>query len=104
MAIGWVVLDKTDSVFLAAATFAVRQAPQLVAAPFGGAVADRFSSGRILQTYGIFRFIVLGLMALIAANDLEPLWAIYVLLIFAGIGGSFELPAMQRLITGSVPR
>ena len=104
LAIGWVVLDKTDSVFLAAATFAVRQAPQMVAAPFGGAVADRFSSGRILQIYGIFRFVVLGLMALVAANDLEPLWAIYVLLIFAGIGGSFELPAMQRLVTGSVPR
>ena len=104
LAIGWVVLDKTDSVFLAAATFAVRQAPQMVAAPFGGAVADRFSSGRILQIYGIFRFVVLGLMALVAASDLEPLWAIYVLLIFAGIGGSFELPAMQRLVTGSVPR
>ena len=39
LAIGWVVLDKTDSVFLAAATFAVRQAPQMVAAPFGAMAA-----------------------------------------------------------------
>ncbi len=104
LAIGWVVLEETGSVFLAAATFAVRQAPQLVAAPFGGAVADRFSRGRILFFYGSFRFIILGSMALIAANGLQPLWGIYVLLAFAGIGSSFELPATQGLVTGSVPR
>ncbi len=104
LAIGWVVLDETGSVFLAAATFAVRQAPQLIAAPIGGAVADRFSRGKVLFIYGIYRFVVLGLIALVAANGLEPLWVLFVLLVFAGIGGSFELPATQGLVTGAVPR
>jgi MFS family permease len=104
LAIGWVVLDETGSVFLAAATFAVRQAPQLIAAPIGGAVADRFSRGKVLFIYGIYRFAVLGLIALVAANGLEPLWVLFVLLVFAGLGGSFELPATQGLVTGAVPR
>jgi MFS family permease len=104
LAIGWVVLEETDSVFLAAATFAVRQAPQLVVSPIAGAVADRFHRGRVLFAFGVMRFGVLGAMAYVAANGLEPLWLIFALLAFSGVVGSFELPAMQGLITGSVPR
>nr|MCS5642491.1 MFS transporter [Dehalococcoidia bacterium] len=104
LAVGWVVLNETDSVFLTAATFAVRQAPQLFAAPIGGALSDRFSRGKILLLTGLYKALVLSFMAMIAANGLEPLWLMFVLLGLSGIGHSFEIPCVQGMVTGSVPR
>ena len=104
LATGWVVLHETDSVFLTAATFAVRQAPQLIAAPIGGAISDRFSRGKVLFFAGIYKLMVLSILAFIAANGLEPLWLVFVILAFSGIGHSFEIPSIQGMVTGSVPR
>jgi MFS family permease len=104
LATGWVVLAETDNVFLTAATFAVRQAPQLVAAPIGGAISDRFSRGKILFFAGVYKLLILSLLAWIAANGLEPLWLVFVILAFSGIGHSFEIPSIQGMVTGSVPR
>ncbi|MCX8276996.1 MAG: MFS transporter [Dehalococcoidia bacterium] len=104
LATGWVVLNETESVFLTAATFAVRQAPQLIAAPIGGAISDRFSRGKILLFTGIYKAIVLSALAVIAANGLEPLWLVFVILAFSGVGHSFEIPTIQGMVTGSVPK
>ena len=104
LATGWVVLNETNNVFLTAATFAVRQAPQLIAAPIGGAISDRFSRGKILFLAGVYKLIILSILAVIAANGLEPLWLVFVILAFSGIGHSFEIPSIQGMVTGSVPR
>jgi MFS family permease len=104
LATGWVVLAETDSVFLAAASFAARQAPQLIVAPIAGAISDRYSRGKVMLFTGIYRAIVLTALAVIAANGLEPLWLIFVILGFSGIGHSFEIPTVQGMVTGSVPR
>ena len=104
LAVGWLVLTETDSVFLVAATFAVRQAPQLIAAPIGGALADRFSRGHILFVSGAYRLLVLSILAFVAANGLDPLWPLFLLLSLSGVGHSFEIPAVQGMVTGSVPR
>lgn len=104
LATGWVVLNETNNVFLTAATFAVRQAPQLIAAPIGGAISDRFSRGKILFLAGVYKLIILSILAFIAANGLEPLWLVFVILAFSGIGHSFEIPSIQGMVTGSVPR
>jgi len=104
LATGWVVLNETNNVFLTAATFAVRQAPQLVAAPIGGAISDRFSRGKILFFAGVYKLVILSILAYIAANGLEPLWLVFVILAFSGIGHSFEIPSIQGMVTGSVPR
>ncbi len=53
---------------------------------------------------GIYKAVVLSALALIAANDLEPLWLVFVILAFSGIGQSFEIPAVQGMVTGCVPR
>lgn len=104
LATGWVVLNETDSVFLAAASFAVRQAPQLIFAPIGGAASDRFSRGKIMLITGIYKAVVLSALAAVAMNNLEPLWLVFVILAFSGVGHSFEIPSVQGMVTGSVPR
>lgn len=104
LATGWVVLNETDSVFLTAAAFAVRQAPQLIAAPIGGAISDRFPRGQIMLITGLYKLLVLSVLALVAANGLEPLWLVFVILAFSGVGHSFEIPAIQGMVTSAVPR
>jgi len=104
LATGWIVLAETESVFLTAATFAIRQVPQLVTAPIAGAFADRYSRGTILLLIEMYKALILGVLALLATNNLEPLWLVFVALAFSGIGHSFELPSTQGLVTGSVPK
>ncbi|MBT5253265.1 MAG: MFS transporter, partial [Chloroflexi bacterium] len=52
----------------------------------------------------IYKALILTALAIIAANGLEPLWLVFVILGFSGVGQSFELPAIQGMVTSSVPR
>ena len=104
LAAGWLILTETDSVFLTAASFAVRQAPGLIAAPIAGAMSDRMPRSRLLAIAAAFRAVLLALLALFALSGLEPLWVAFVLIALAGVAHSFETPCTQALVTDSVPR
>ncbi len=104
LAVGWLVLEQTDSVLLSAATFAVRSAPAIIAAPIGGAVADRFPRKRLLPLTALIRATAIVLTALVALNGFSNPWPIFVLIAIEGVVNSFEMPAKQGLITDIVPR
>ena len=104
LAAGWLILTETDSVFLTAVSFAVRQAPGLIAAPIAGALSDRMPRSRLLGIAAAFRAVLLALLALFALSGLEPLWVAFVLIALAGVAHSFETPCTQALVTDSVPR
>lgn len=104
LAVGWLILTETDSVFLTAASFAARQAPGLIAAPLAGAISDRMPRNRLLGIAAAFRALLLALLAIFALAGLEPLWVAFVLIALAGVGQSFEIPATQALVTDAVPR
>ena len=104
LAVGWLILTETDSVFLTAASFAARQAPGLVAAPLAGAISDRMPRNRLLAIAAAYRALLLVLLAIFALSGLEPLWVAFVLIALAGVAHSFETPSTQALVTDSVPR
>ena len=104
LAAGWLILTETDSVFLTAASFAVRQAPGLIAAPIAGAISDRVPRNRLLGIAAACRAVLLALLAIFALSGLEPLWVAFVLIALAGVAHSFETPSTQALVTDSVPR
>ncbi len=104
LAVGWLVLEQTDSVLLSAATFAAGSAPGIIAAPFGGAVADRFPRNRLLPLTALIRAISMLSIALIALNGFSNPWPIFVIVAFEGVVNSFDMPAKQGLITDIVPR
>ena len=104
LAVGWLVLEQTDSVLLSAATFAAGSAPGIIAAPIGGAVADRFPRNRLLPLTAMIRATSILSIALIALNGFSNPWPIFVLLAFEGMVNSFDMPAKQGLITDIVPR
>lgn len=104
LAVGWLVLEQTDSVLLSAATFAAGSAPSLIAAPIGGAVADRFPRNRLLVLTALVRAISILLIAFIALSGFANPWPIFVIVAFEGVINSFDMPAKQGLITDIVPR
>ena len=104
LAVGWLILTETESVFLTAASFAARQAPGLIAAPIAGAISDRMPRNRLLGIAGAYRALMLALLGLFAVSGLEPLWVAFVLIALAGVGHAFEIPSTQALVTDSVPR
>ena len=104
LAVGWLVLEQTNSVLLSAATFGVRSAPAIIAAPIGGAVADRFPRNRLLPVTALIRATAILLTALVALNGFTNPWPIFVLISIEGVVNAFEMPAKQGLITDIVPR
>lgn len=104
LAVGWLVLEQTESVLLSAATFAAGSAPGIIAAPIGGAVADRFPRNRLLRLTALVRTVSMLLIALVALKGFSNPWPIFVLVAFEGVVNSFDMPAKQGLITDIVPR
>ena len=104
LAVGWLVLEQTGSVLLSAATFAAGSAPSIIAAPIGGAVADRFPRNRLLPITALIMVVLILLIALVALNGFSNPWPIFVLIAIHGGVNSFDMPAKQGLITDIVPR
>jgi MFS family permease len=104
LAIGWAVLANTDSVFLAAASFAIRKIPGSLIAPLAGEVSDRLPRSRLLAATALYKCVLVLLMGWLSLDGFEPIWTVFALAALSGVGRSFEVPAMQGLITDSVPR
>ena len=104
LAVGWLILTETESVFLTAASFAARQAPGLIAAPLAGAISDRMPRNRLLGIAAAYRALLLALLAIFALSGLEPFWIAFVLIALAGVGHAFETPSTQALVTDSPRR
>ena len=104
LAVGWFVLHVTGSVFLAALSFAVRSAPNIVLGPFGGAVADRFERPRVLMTTATARALLLFAIGATVLAGVTAAWPILVLVMLSGVARSSEVPATQAMIADIVGR
>ncbi|MEX2445910.1 MAG: MFS transporter [Dehalococcoidia bacterium] len=102
LAVGWLVLDRTGSPLLAALTFAVRMAPNLVVGPFAGAVADRSNRARLIAATALSRAAVTAAIGLIVLVGADATWVVLLLVAAAGVARVFEMPAEQALIVDLV--
>ena len=97
LATGWFVLEETDSVFLAAVSFAIRTVPNLVLGPIGGAVSDRFPRSRVLLAASLVRMVASALMALVVLLDIHPVPILLGLVFVTGSTIAFQNTALQPL-------
>ena len=102
--IGFFVLDRSGDVFLTAATFAVRAAPGLIAAPIAGVLADQWPPARLFGIVATYRALVVTGLAVLIASGADALWAAFALTAASGIGTALDTPTTQGLVTDSVPR
>ena len=98
VAIGWLVLDATGSVFLAALSFALRKAPNLLLGLLAGAMADRVERRRLLMAVYLGRAAVFVGIGGVVAGELRSIWPLLLLVVLSASTHTFEMPATQALI------
>lgn len=104
VAIGWLILELTDSAaYLGIVGFA-RGIPMLLFAIPAGVVADRMNRRSVLMTFqSIGVLIATVLTVLVIADWIRP-WHVIVLSVFGGGVMAFIAPTRQALVPGLVPR
>jgi MFS family permease len=104
VAMGWLVLELTDSsTFLGFVGFA-RGIPMLILALPAGVLADRIDRRRLLMLFQGMGALVAVLLALLVVTDwIEP-WHVIILSVMGGAVMAFIAPTRQALVPGVVPR
>ena len=102
MALGWLVLIRTDSPFLVGLIASARMALNFLAL-FSGAVADRMPR-HLLVAAVMFSVSLLSLVmfTLLQSGRLE-VWHIFALVLVGGLVRLFQMPASQSLVGDILP-
>ncbi len=104
LAIGWMVLVETESVFLTAAVYAAQKVPGIFFAPIAGYMSDRVDRSRMVAASAFFKAAVACGLAVLALGEVSAVWPVFLLVGLIGVGQSIEVPATQGLITDTVSR
>ncbi len=104
VAIGWLILDLTNSpTYLGIVGFA-RGLPMLFLALPAGVMADRFDRRKLLMLFqGFGAFVAVLLTALVLLDWVQP-WHVIVLSVLGGAVMAFIAPTRQAMVPGVVPR
>src|SRR6059036_2881451 len=98
VALGWLVLELTNSPFAVGLTQALRSLGVLLFTLYGGVVADRVDKRRlIVWTQALQMLEALALAALVWAGRVTT-WQVMVLAVFFGIVNTFDIPGRQAFI------
>src|SRR5213078_1119276 len=104
IALGWLVLEITNSPFAVGLTQALRSLGVLLFTLYGGVVADRVDKRRlIVWTQALQMLEALALAALVWAGRVTT-WQVMVLAVFFGIVNAFDIPGRQAFIAELVGR
>jgi MFS family permease len=100
----WLVLDLTGSGTAVGGLTALQFLPLLLAAPFGGVVADRVDKRRLLFFTQSMAGLTAATLGLLVFTDRVELWMVYALAFALGVVGSFDNPARQSFVMEMVGR
>ena len=99
----WWLTEKTGSTVVLATATLVALLPEVLLAPFAGALVDRWNRRRVMMVAdGAIALVTLGLVALFLTNAIQP-WHIYVAMFLRAVGGGFHFPAFAASSTLMVP-
>ncbi len=104
VALGWFVLQLTDSTFMVGVVIALRLLPNLFFGIPAGAVADTVDRRRMIQVLNLLMAVPMGLIGLLIAAGYTELWALFGLVFIGGALLPFNQTALTSLafdITGS---
>jgi len=95
VALGWLVLELTDSAFMVGVASAARMAPFFFLGIVSGAVADRVERRMFLRMLALAGAIVSGLTALVLYQDTGLVWPIILLAMSMGCVWAFTMTMRQ---------
>ncbi|MBA4375259.1 MAG: MFS transporter [Anaerolinea sp.] len=102
-ALVWWITQKTGSAaYLAMATF-VAVLPEVILAPFAGALVDRLNRRHVMIVAdGVIALVTL-VLAILFAFDLVQIWHIFMVIFLRSSGSIFHWPALQASTSLMVP-
>lgn len=104
VALGWLVLDLTNSPFyLGLASFA-RSFPMLVVSPFGGVLADRLNRRFLILSTQVSQLILTAILAVLVFTRVVTIGHVLIASLLMGVAMSVHVPARQALIPALVGR
>ena len=95
VALGWLVLEMTDSAFMVGVASAARMAPFFFLGILSGAIADRVDRRTCLRIASLVAGIVALVTALVLLTDVARVWHIVLLACAAGSAFSFTMTIRQ---------
>ena len=95
--LGWLVLELTDSELRVALVGVFAMAPMLLLGLVGGVLADVVDRRRMLMGVHAMTFAAALVMAVLLWTGSERFWHAYAVILVAGIGWSFDMPARRSL-------
>lgn len=103
-ALGWLVLDLTNSPFyLGLASFA-RQFPMMVVSPFGGVLADRLDRRNVMVATQVAQLVFTASLAALVFTGQVTIWHVLIASVLMGCAVSVNVPARQALVPALVGR
>ena len=98
VALGWLVLEMTDSPFMVGVSSAARIAPFFFLGILSGAVSDRVDRRIFLRIIAWGGGIIPGLMALMLLTDMAQVWYVIVLVAASGSFWAFLMTARHAYV------
>ncbi len=103
-ALVWYLTAQTGSAQVLTTASIVAIIPQVVIAPFAGALVDRWNRRRVMMISDSLIAAAIMVLAVLFAFDRVEVWHIYLVMLFRSAGGAFQWPAMQASTSMMVPK
>ncbi|MFH1180492.1 MAG: MFS transporter [Candidatus Bathyarchaeota archaeon] len=100
----WYLTSQTGSAQVLTTASIAAILPQVVIAPFAGALVDRWSRRRVMMISDSLIAAAIMVLAVLFAFDRVEVWHIYAVMLFRSAGGAFQWPAMQASTSMMVPK
>ena len=97
VALGWLILDMTDSPVMVGLSTALRMAPMFFLGLLSGSVADRLNRRRLLQVVTLLGCVVSIAMAFLLITNAAEIWHVLVLAASGGCIWTFTFTTRQAL-------
>ena len=97
VAVGWLVFDLTDSVFLTTAAWSAHLAPHMVVGPIAGAAADRLPRHYLLAGATIINAAVLIVLGVLVLTGVDNVALLMLLFAVSGTALTFDHTALYAL-------
>jgi DHA3 family macrolide efflux protein-like MFS transporter len=102
-ALVWWMTKTTGSATVLATASLIAILPQILLAPFAGALVDRWNRKIVMLAADSGIAIATLVLILLFAAGLENIWAVYIILFVRSAGGAFHSPAESASISLMVP-
>jgi MFS family permease len=103
VALGWLVLQLTDSPFWVGFVSFAALSPSLFLSLFGGVLADRSDRRQVMMIAQVVMLLSTAVLATLTACGVITVPEIVLLSFLTGLGGALSMPAQQAIISDLVP-